>query len=190
MSKTTNPCTDCRDNFPPPSGPLDFFDSRVVADYVTRRTACTKCPANAKPCLQPAPAKPLPQAQPKATPTTFSSIPHADAFEALDRSHGLVLPAPEVARLMAALEGAQAVTALFQQREIDQDSGNGEGVTFGPRVAIGLASALASCTALAQTIVETGGLTGERAEHGSKAYEVLKGARFDVMDAKRKGGNQ
>ena len=69
MNTTTNPCTNCRDNFPLPSGPLDFFDSRVVADYVTRRTACTKCPADAKPCLQPAPAKPLAQNEPKAAPT-------------------------------------------------------------------------------------------------------------------------
>lgn len=122
--------------------------------------------------------------------TTFKSIPHADAFEALDRSHGLVLPAHEVARLMTALEGAQAIAAIFQQREVDQESGNGEGVTFGPRVAIGLVSALASCAALAQAIIETGGLTGESAEHGSKAYEVLKGACVDVMEAKRKGGKQ
>lgn len=118
--------------------------------------------------------------------TTFNSIPHSDAFEALNRSHGLVLLASEVARLMTALEGAQAVTAVLQQREIDQD--NGEGVTFGPNVAIGLISALASCTAFAQTIIEDGGTSGEHAEHGSKAYEVLKGARFDVMDAKRRKG--
>ena len=49
---SASPCTDCRDNFPLPSGPLDFFDTQVVADYVTRRTACTKCPAAQKPCLK------------------------------------------------------------------------------------------------------------------------------------------
>ena len=69
MKATTNPCTDCRDNFPLPSGPLDFFDTQVVADYVTRRTVCTLCPADAKPCLQSAPAKSLAQNEPKAAPT-------------------------------------------------------------------------------------------------------------------------
>ena len=120
--------------------------------------------------------------------TTFNSIPHADAFEVLHDGHGFILAAHEVARLTTALEGIQTLTAVLQQREIDQD--NGEGVTFGPRVAIGLVSALASCAALAQAIIETGGLTGESAEHGSKAYEVLKGACVDVMEAKRKGGKQ
>jgi hypothetical protein len=115
--------------------------------------------------------------------TTFNSIPHSDAFEALNRSHGLVLPASEVARLMTALEGAQAVTAVLQQREIDQD--NGEGVTFGPNVAIGLISALASCTALAQTIIEDGGTSGERAEHGTPDYEHLDAARLRIMQTKR-----
>lgn len=54
IERTTSasPCTNCRDNFPLPSGPLDFFDKQVVADYVTRRTACTKCPAAQKPCLK------------------------------------------------------------------------------------------------------------------------------------------
>lgn len=49
--EATSPCTDCRDNFKLPSGPLDFFDTQVVADYVTRRTACTLCPSAQKPCL-------------------------------------------------------------------------------------------------------------------------------------------
>ena len=52
MKAATNPCTNCRDNFPLPSGPMDFFDTQVVADYVTRRTACTLCPAAQKPCLK------------------------------------------------------------------------------------------------------------------------------------------
>ena len=51
-------------------------------------------------------------------------------------------------------------------------------------------AALATCAKYAEDIVDTGGLMGARAEHGSKAYEVLKGARFDVMEAKRKGGKQ
>ena len=49
---SASPCTDCRDNFPLPSGPLDFFDTQVVAEYVVRRTACTLCRAADKPCLK------------------------------------------------------------------------------------------------------------------------------------------
>ena len=47
----TSPCTGCRDNFPLPDGPLDFFDTHVVQDYIQRRTACTLRPAAQKPCL-------------------------------------------------------------------------------------------------------------------------------------------
>ena len=51
-------------------------------------------------------------------------------------------------------------------------------------------AALATCAKYAEDIVDTGGLMGARAEHGSKAYEVLKGACVGVMEAKRKGGKQ
>ena len=46
-------------------------------------------------------------------------------------------------------------------------------------------AALATCAKYAEGIVDHGSLMGARAEHGTKAYEVLKGARFDVMQAKR-----
>ena len=49
--KPAGPCAGCRDNFPLPDGPLDFFDTHVVADYIQRRTACTLRPAAQKPCL-------------------------------------------------------------------------------------------------------------------------------------------
>ena len=51
FQRLRNPCTNCRDNFPLPVGPLDFFDTQVVNDYTQRRTACTLCPAGDKPCL-------------------------------------------------------------------------------------------------------------------------------------------
>lgn len=50
-SAPTSPCTGCPDNFPLPQGPLDFFDQRVVQDFIRRRTACDLCPAGTKPCL-------------------------------------------------------------------------------------------------------------------------------------------
>ena len=170
MNTTTNPCTDCRDNFPLPSGPLDFFDTQVVSDYVTRRTACTLCPADAKPCLQPAPAKPLAQNEPKAAPTL------ADFAAWLTTSQQRALDA------MNATTGdtfgqhcdhfIEMTTVINVVREFQQ------------------AAALATCAKYAEGIVDHGGLMGARAEHGTKAYEVLKGARFDVMQAKREGGQQ
>ncbi len=48
---SASPCTNCPDNRPLPKA-MDFFDAQVVADYVTRRTACTLCPAAQKPCLK------------------------------------------------------------------------------------------------------------------------------------------
>lgn len=102
--------------------------------------------------------------------TTFNSIPQADAFEVLHDGHGVILAAYEVAHLTTALEGIQTLIAVLQQREIDQDNGEGEGVTFGPNVAIGLISALASCIAFAQSTMEAGALMGERAamEHANR----------------------
>ena len=51
QATSASPCTGCRDNFPLPDGPLDFFDTHVVQDYIQRRTACTLRPAAQKPCL-------------------------------------------------------------------------------------------------------------------------------------------
>ena len=118
--------------------------------------------------------------------TDFKSIPHANVFEALSTSHGLVLPAYEIARLTSALQGIHAITAVLQQRELDEEMEAGEGVTFGPNVAIGLLAALATCAELVQDAVETGGMSGERAGHGTPAYEALKSARSAVAQANQK----
>lgn len=48
---SASPCTNCPENRPLPSGPLDFFDAQVVADYIRRRKACDLCPTAQKPCL-------------------------------------------------------------------------------------------------------------------------------------------
>ena len=50
-SASASLCASCPDNFPLPQGPLDFFDQRVVQDFIRRRTACTLRPAGTKPCL-------------------------------------------------------------------------------------------------------------------------------------------
>ena len=122
---------------------------------------------------------------------TFKSIPHANAFDVLRNGHGVILTEFETARLATALQGVQAIAAVLQQRELDSDQDPGDGLSFDSNVAQGLIAALATCAKYAEGIVDTGGLMGARAEHGSKAYEVLKGARFDVMEAtRRKGGKQ
>ena len=48
---SANPCAGCIQNFALPDGPLDFFDAQVVRGYIELRTACSLCPAGAKPCL-------------------------------------------------------------------------------------------------------------------------------------------
>ena len=116
---------------------------------------------------------------------TFKSIPHANAFDVLRNGHGVILTEFETARLATALQGVQAIAAVLQQRELDSDQDPGDGLSFDSNVAQGLIAALATCAKYAEGIVDTGGLMGARAEHGTKAYEVLKGARFDVMQAKR-----
>ena len=116
---------------------------------------------------------------------TFKSIPHANAFDVLRNGHGVILTEFETARLATALQGVQAIAAVLQQRELDSDQDPGDGLSFDSNVAQGLIAALATCAKYADGIVDHGGLMGARAEHGSKAYEVLKGARFDVMQAKR-----
>ena len=164
MKATTNPCTNCPDNRPLPKA-MDFFDTQVVADYVTRRTACTKCPADAKPCLQPAPAKPLAQNEPKAAPTladfaAWLTTSQQRALDAMNATTGDTFG--QHCDHFIALTAAINVLSEFQQ-----------------------VAALATCAKYAEGIVDHGGLMGARAEHGTKAYEVLKGARFDVMQAKR-----
>ena len=185
MNTTTNPCTNCRDNFPLPSGPMDFFDTQVVADYVTRRTACTLRPADAKPCLQPAPAQAAP-AQP--APTIAGHTP----FDALRKDHGTILTEFETARIAGALQGIAAITTVLTQREIDAE-GSPDGLTFSPALAVGLLAALASCAEFAQGVVDSGGLLGARAAFGSPAYDRLIQARNEVTQeaqAREEGGQQ
>lgn len=115
----------------------------------------------------------------------FKSIPHHDAFEALRNGHGVILTTNETAGLAVALQGIHAITAVLQQRELDDGQDHGEGLTFDSRVALGLISALATCAKFANDIVDTGGLMGQCAEHGSPAYAELNAARFRVMEANR-----
>ena len=117
---------------------------------------------------------------------TLKSIPHANAFDPLRNSHGVILTEFDVSRLSTALQGIHAITAVLQQRELDAEMEDGERLTFGPIVAQGLIAALATCTEFVENAIETGGMSGERALHGTPAYDRLRTACFDVMQANRK----
>jgi hypothetical protein len=119
--------------------------------------------------------------------TAFKSIPHDNAIDVLRNSHGVILTEFETSRLATALQGIQAIAAVLQQREIDAELEDERALTFGPKVAQGLISALASCAEYAEDIANTGGLMGQSAQHGTPAYAELNDARLRVMEAKRKG---
>ena len=123
---------------------------------------------------------------------TFKSIQHDNAFDVLRNGHGVILTDFETARLATALQGVQAIAAVLQRREIDVELGEGciNALTFGPNVAQGLIAALSTCAKYAEGIVETGGLMGARAAHGTKAYDHLNAARTAMQQANRKEGGQ
>ena len=124
--------------------------------------------------------------------TTFYSVPHDNAFDVLRNGHGVIMTDFETARLATALQGVQAIAAVLQRREIDVELGEGciNALTFGPNVAQGLIAALATCAKYAEGIVDTGGLMGARAAHGSKAYAALIAGRGAVIKAAKEEGKQ
>ena len=123
--------------------------------------------------------------------TTFKSIPHMNAFDVLRKTHGVILGELDTARVSTAMQGIHAIAAILQQREIDTEMEPQEGrLTFGPSVAQGLIAALASCACLAEGIVDTGGIMGQRADYDSEAYQHLETARWRVLEANRKGASE
>lgn len=122
--------------------------------------------------------------------TTFNSIPHANAFDVLRQGHGVILSEYETARIATALEGVSTILALLQQQALDVGQDPGKGLSFDSRVTLGLLAAAATCTEFANNLVDSGGLMGARAAHGTKAYDHLSAARMAIEQAKRKGGQQ
>lgn len=118
----------------------------------------------------------------------FHSIPHTNIFAGGRYSHGTVIDEYATARLSAAAQGIQAVLAVLHQRELDAETLNGEGVSFGPEVAQGLLAAAATCTNALATAVDGGGCGVAHAFHGTPAYAVLKKAHTDVMRARNEEG--
>ena len=122
--------------------------------------------------------------------TTFKSIPHDNAFDVLRKSHGVILTERETAHISTALQGIHTIAAILQQRELDVELEDDSTLSFGPSVAQGLIAALATCAKYAEGIVDTGGLMGARAAHGTKAYDHLNAARTAMQQANRKEGGQ
>lgn len=120
------------------------------------------------------------------------SIPHMDAFGALREGHGVILDEFEVSRLQTALQGAHALIAVLQQREIDSDLdySDGGGLTFDNSVSLGLLSALATCTEFINTAIQTGGTFGQRANYNTEGYKHLEAARLRVLRANRQEKSQ
>ena len=122
--------------------------------------------------------------------STFpQTIPHANACDVLRNSHGVILNELDVSRLSAAIQGINAITAVLQQRELDAELKFSEGLTFGPRLAQGLISALATCTEYVSDTIDSGGVLGLRADFDTPAYADLVEASQCVTEAKSKEAN-
>ena len=108
----------------------------------------------------------------------------------LRKSHGVILTERETAHISTALQGIHTIAAILQQRELDAELEDDSALTFGPSVAQGLISAMATCAKYAEGIVDTGGLVGQCAIHGTPAYAELEAARWKVLEANRKGASE
>ena len=121
------------------------------------------------------------QATPKA-----KTVPHANAFDVVRKGHGAILCEFDVARVSTALQGAHALIAVLQKREMDSESETSNGLVLCPLVTQGLLAALATCTEYASDAIDNGGTMGQRAEYGTPAYAELEAAKWRVLAANRK----
>ena len=112
--------------------------------------------------------------------TTCASVPHWEASGYLRNISGVIVGEHGHAELRQALQGAAAVTALLQARELDTEQGTENPLTLAPGAAVGLLSALASCISLASDIANTGGIDGAHAAPGTQAYRVLEKAAQEI----------
>ena len=124
--------------------------------------------------------------------TAHKTIPHQSAFDTMRNDHGVILCEFEVSRLQTALQGAHALIAVLQQREIDIDIdyADGGGLTFDNSVSLGLLSALATCTEFIGNTIQTGGAFGQRANCNTEGYKHLEAARLRVLRANRQEAGQ
>ena len=112
--------------------------------------------------------------------TTCASVPHWEASGYLRNISGVIVGEHGHAELRQALQGAAAVTALLQARELDTEQGTENPLTLSPGAAVGLLSALASCINHAADIAHTGGIDGAHAAPGTPAYRVLEKAAQEI----------
>ena len=115
-----------------------------------------------------------------STTTTYASVPHWEASGYLRNISGVIVGEHGHAELRQALQGAAALTALLQARELDMEQGTENPLTLAPGAAVGLLVALASCISLATDIASTGGFDGAHAAPGTPAYRVLERAAQEI----------
>lgn len=112
--------------------------------------------------------------------TPCASVPHWQASGYLRHISGVIVGEHGHAELSQALQGAAAVTALLQGRELDAEMGTENPLTLAPAAAVGLLAALASCISLASDIANTGGIDGAHAAPGTPAYRLLEKAAQEI----------
>ena len=102
---------------------------------------------------------------------TAQTFPHADNFAALNDGAAVYLCPQSVARLQAAAQGIQALTAILVQREAESEGMDADVPrTFGPGVALGILSALSCCAEVVQGAADGRILpTAERLPAGRRA---------------------
>lgn len=128
----------------------------------------------------------------KAKPTVL----HPDVFEWYEGDGVAFLCEKTTARVYAATDAIQTLTALLLQREIDaeaQANGDEPGLTMDTRTTVGLLHALATCNASIQQMT-MGTSFGARIMKGEEATSLTRAAQKavwqqDVKRAKLASGN-
>ena len=80
-----------------------------------------------------------------STEKSYETFPYSNAFQACGEDEATYMCERATARVKAAVQGAQTLTALMVQRETDAGTDLAPGCWFNPTVAHGILSALACC---------------------------------------------
>ena len=135
-------------------------------------------------------------ALPEATKTTAKTVLHSDVFAPYEGGGVAFLCEKTTARVYAATDAIQTLTALLLQREIDaeaQADGDEPGLTMDTRTTVGLLHALATCNASIQQMT-AGTSYGAQIMDGEEASALTRAAQKavwqqDVKCAKLVSGN-
>lgn len=124
----------------------------------------------------------------KFTGTSNPTCPHTNHFQAIGQDTAVYLCPQSVARIHAAVDGIQTLTAMLVQREAEADMELTPAHTFGPGVALGTLSSIACCAEFVQAAADGRILlAGARVSAGSVAHQHLEQS---AMQAKRMEGGR